>query len=66
MESILFFNRGNLTIPIQMLLSQEKKTFSQLISEFLKSKLIFKHFETNEYPHRFFISEITDSESRVI
>ena len=66
MESILFFNRGNLTIPIQMLLSQEKKTFSQLISEFLKSKLIFKHFEKNEYPHRFFVCEITDSESRVI
>ena len=49
-----------------MLLSQEKKTFSQLISEFLKSKLIFKHFETNEYPHRFFVFEITDSKSRVI
>ena len=37
--------RDNLTIPIQMQLSQKQKTFSQFFAAFLKSSLNFKHFE---------------------
>ena len=37
--------RENLTQPIQILLSQKKKTFSLFFSEFLKSKLNFEHFQ---------------------
>ena len=46
-----------------MQLSQKQKTFSQLFAAFLKFKLNFKYFEKKYYPHRFFISEITDSKS---
>ena len=60
------FNRENLTIPIQMQLSQKQKTFSELFPAFLKCRLSFKHFGTKEYPYRFSISEITDSENGVI
>ena len=56
-------NRDNLTIPIQMQLSQKQKTFSQLFRELLKSRINYKHFERKEYPHRFCIFEITDSEN---
>ena len=38
-------HRDNLTIPIQMQLSQKLKIFSQFFSEFLKSRLNFNHFE---------------------
>ena len=34
----------NLTEPIQLLLSQKQKTFSQFGSAFLKSTLNFEHF----------------------
>ena len=37
----------NLTQPIQILLSQKQKTFSQFGSAFLKSTLNFEHFRTN-------------------
>ena len=46
-----------------MQLSQKQKTFSQLFAAFLKFRLNFKYFEKKYYPHRFFISEITDSKS---
>ena len=36
----------NLTQPIQILLSQKQKTFSQFGSAFLKSALNFEHFQT--------------------
>ena len=36
-------NRDNLTIPIQMQLSQKQKTFSQFFAVFLKSRLNFEH-----------------------
>ena len=62
-EKYLVLHRDNLTIPIQMQLSQKQKTFSQLFAAFLKFKLNFKYFEKKYYPHRFFISEITDSKS---
>ena len=37
--------RENLTQPIQILLSQKQKTFSQSLSGFLKSTLNFEHFQ---------------------
>ena len=37
--------RDNLTQPIQILLSQKQKTFSQFFSAFLKSTLNFQHFQ---------------------
>ena len=58
-------NRENLTIPIQMQLSQKQKTFSQFFAAFLKSTLNFKHFESKDDPHRFCIFEVTDSENVV-
>ena len=37
--------RDNLKQPIQILLSQKQKTFSQFFSPFLKYKLNFQHFQ---------------------
>ena len=54
-------NRDNLTIPIQMQLSQKQKTFSQVFAGFAKSRLNFKHFEKKFGPHRFPMFEVTDS-----
>ena len=48
-----------------MQLSQKQKTFSEFFAAFLKFRLNFKYFETKYYPHRFFISEITDSKNVV-
>ena len=62
-EKYPVLHRDNLTIPIQMQLSQKQKTFSQLFAAFLKFKLNVKYFEKKYYPHRFFISEITDSKN---
>ena len=62
-EKYPVLNRDNLTIPIQMQLSQKQKTFSQLFAAFLKFRLNFKYFGKKYYPHRFFISEITDSKN---
>ena len=44
-------NRENLTQPIQMQLSEKQKVFSQFFFGFLKSILIFKHFEERDDPH---------------
>ena len=35
----------NLTLPIQILLSQKQKTFFEFFSAFLKSTLNFEHFQ---------------------
>ena len=40
-------NKDNLMQPIQMLLSQKQKTFSQFLSAFLKSTLNLEHFQKN-------------------
>ena len=37
--------KDNLLQPIQILLSQKQKTFSQFLSAFLKSTLNFEHFQ---------------------
>ena len=58
-------NRDNLMIPIQMQLSRKRKTFSILFTAFLKCRLNFQYFETKDDPHRFWISEITESENVV-
>ena len=57
-EKYPILNGDNLTIPIQ-------KTFSQLFAAFLRSSLNFKYFEKKDDPHRFSVSEITDSENLV-
>ena len=64
-EKYLLLKRDNLTIPIQMQLSQKQKTFSQFLGAFLKSTINFKYFEEKDYPHRFCISDITASKNVV-
>ena len=54
-------NRGKLTEPLQILLSQKQKTFSQSFSQFLKSTLNFEHFQKKDDIHSRYISQITDS-----
>ena len=54
--------RDNLMQPIQILLSQKQKTFSQFFSAFLKSTLNFEHFRIKHDPHRRCISQISVSE----
>ena len=44
-KRILLLNKDNLTIPIQMQLSQKQKLFSELFATFLKSTINFKYFE---------------------
>ena len=44
-ENYPVVNRGNLTIPIQMHLSQKQNSFSEFLGAFSKSKLNFKYFE---------------------
>ena len=57
-------NRDNLTIPIQMQLSQTKN-FSQFLASFFKSRFNFEHFGTKDDPDSFCISEITYCENVV-
>ena len=64
-ENYPVLNRENLTIPIQMQLSQKQKTFSEFFAAFLKSRLNFKYFLKKDDPPRFCIFEITDSENVV-
>ena len=64
-EKYPLLNTENLTISIQMQLSQKKKTFSQFFAAFLKSRLNFKCFEIKDDPYRFCISESTDSQNVV-
>ena len=52
-------NRGNLMQPIQILLSQKQKPFSQFFSRFSKCTSNFEHFQKEDYPHSRCISEIT-------
>ena len=55
-------NTDNLTQHIQMQLSQKQKTFSEFFFEFLKSSLIFEHFQKKDDSHSSDVSEITNSE----
>ena len=56
------FNRENLTQPIQILLYQKDRTFSQFFSSFLKSTFNFEHSQKKDDPHSRCVSEITVSE----
>ena len=58
-------NRENLTIPIQVKLSQNEKSFSEFFAAVFKSTLNFEHFGRKHEPHSFYISEITDSKNVV-
>ena len=61
-EKYSLLYRDNLTQPIQILLSQKEKTFSQFFSAFSKSTLNFEHSGKKGDPHSRCISEITVSE----
>ena len=54
--------RDNLTQPIQILLYQKRKAFSQFFAAFLKSTLNFEHFQKKDDPHSRCVSQITVSE----
>ena len=61
-EKYSLLYRENLTQPIQILLSQKLKTFSQFFSAFLKCTLNFAHFQKKDDSHSRYISQITVSE----
>ena len=65
-EKYPLLNRDNLTIPIQIHLSEKQITIPQFLVVFLKSILNLEHFEKKDDPHSFCISDITDSENVVI
>ena len=52
----------NFTQPIEMVVSQKRKTFSQFFSAFLKSILNFEHFQKKDDPHSRCGSQLTVSE----
>ena len=54
--------RDNLTQQIQILLSQNRQTFSKLFSKILKPLLNFEHFQKKDGPHTRCSSQITVSE----
>ena len=56
-------NRDNLTIRIQMPLSQREKPFSKFFAAFLKCPWKFEHFEKKDDSHRFCFNEVTDFEN---
>ena len=64
-EKYPVLNRDNLTIPIQIQLSQKHKILCYYFTAFLKSRLNFEYFETKYDPHRFCILEIADIENVV-
>ena len=64
-EKYSVFNRDNLTIAIQIQLSQKKKSFAQFVAWLFKNAINFKYFEKNDDPHRFCNFEITDSQNVV-
>ena len=54
----------NLPQPIQMKLSKEQKTFSQVFAKFRQSTSNLKHLQQKYGPHGFFISKIRNRERR--
>ena len=57
-EKYPVFNRDNLTVPIQIQLSQKPKTFSEFFLAFFKSRLIFEYFRKKRDSQGFRISEL--------
>ena len=64
-EKYPVLNRDNLTIPIQLQLSEKPKNFSQFFAAILKFTLNFENFSRKDDPESFCIFEITDSENMV-
>ena len=64
-EKYLVLNTDNLTIAIEMLLSQKQKSFAQFFAVFLKFRMNFQYFEKNDDPHKFCNLEITKSKNVV-
>ena len=60
-EKFSLLYRENLMQPIQILLSEKPKIFSEFFSAFLKSTLNFEHFQKKDDPHSRCISQITVS-----
>ena len=60
-ERYFLLYRENLIQPIQILLSEKRKTLSEFLSAFLKSTLNFEHFQKKDDPHSRCISQITVS-----
>ena len=58
-EKYSLLYRENLMQPIQILLAQKQKAFSQFFSAFLKSALNFEHSRKKDDPHSRCISQIT-------
>ena len=61
-EKYSLLYRENLMQPIQILLSQKRKFFSEFFSAFFKSTLIFEHFQMKDDPHSQCGFQITFSE----
>ena len=61
-EKYSLLYRDNFTQPIEMVVSQKRKLFSQFFSAFLKSILNFEHFQKKDDPHSRCSSQITVSE----
>ena len=61
-EKYSLLYRENLMQPIQILLSEKRKTFSAFFYAFLKSTLNFEHFQKKDDPHTRCSSQITVSE----
>ena len=64
-EKYPVLNTDNLTIPIQMQLSQKKKTFSPFFTDFLTSNWNFGRLGKKYDCHSFCISEVTNSQNVV-
>ena len=64
-EKYALLQKDNLTIPIQMQLSQKLRSFSQFFAAFLKYRLNFNKFQTKYEPQIFCLSEIRASENVV-
>ena len=54
-------NSDNLTEPLEILLSEKEKVFSQFFFAFLKFRLNFEHFPKRDNPHSWCISEMSGS-----
>ena len=61
-EKYPLLKRDNLTVPIQMQLSQKQKTFSRFLAAIPNSRWNFEHFDKKDSLIEF---EITDSENLV-
>ena len=61
-EKYHLLKRDNLTVPIQMQLSQKQKTFSRFLAAIPNSRWNFEHFDKKDSLIEF---EITDSENLV-